>query len=152
MISQFFINFVFPNLDCMAFQLFSDKEHKKHFEKQSNAALAYKSAVRSAGRGKGSDVPAKRKKNKERDLLLSGSRVLDLEVARGIASPGAYLYETTDGLRMHVFGRRRRRSTSSMISIGKPLSILHCLHWAWTVHNADGGAKNQYYVSKIIPS
>ena len=136
----------------MAFQLLSDKEHKKQVEKKNKSALAYKSAVRSTGRGKGSAVPAKRKKNKERDLVLTGSRVLELAVARGIASPGAYLYETTDGLRMRVFYGRRRRSTSSMISIGKPLSIIHCLQWAWTVHEADGGTKNQYDLSKTITS
>ena len=121
-------------------------------EKKSTEALAYKSAVRSTGRGKGSDLPAKKKKNKERDQVLAGSRVLDLAVVRGIAPPGAYLYETTDGLRMCVFYGMRRRSTSSMISIGRSFSILHCLQWAWTVHEADGGTTNQYDLSKIITS
>ena len=125
------------------------QEHKKKIEKDNTETGAFRSAVRTSGRGQASDLPPKKQKNKERDLVLAGKRVLDLQVARGMAPSGAYLYETTDGLRMRVFYGKRRRSTSSMISIGRALAVHHCLKWAWQVHEADGGSKNPYDLSKI---
>ena len=92
----------------------------------------------------------KRKHEKATKEVLSGKRTLDLTQARLLAPHKAYLYETTDGRRMRVFYGARRSSTSSLISIGRPLAIHHCLSWAWTVEEAEvGGQKNPYDLSKM---
>ena len=87
-----------------------------------------------------SEPPGKKKKDKTLDDVLAGKRVLCLVIARALAPPGAYVYETTDGLRVRVFYGRRRRSSSAMLKIGRGLAIKLCLQWAWQVHQNDIGA------------
>ena len=62
--------------------------------------------------------------------------------------PGSYLYETTDGRRVRIFWGKKRESTSSMISIGGALAPLHCVRWAWGVHEAQGGTKCPHNFAK----
>ena len=97
-----------------------------------------------------SEPPAKKKKSKQQQDVLDGKRVLDIAIARALAPAGAYVYETTDGRRVRVFYGKRRLSTSSMISIGKGLAILHCLRWAWnTAEKFGSGEKCPFDLSKI---
>ena len=82
--------------------------------------------------------------------MLAGKRLLDLNIARALAPPGAYMSVTIDGLRVWVLYGKRRRSTSSMIQIGKALATKHCLTWAWTEHERDvGGSQCPFDLSMI---
>lgn len=109
--------------------------------KQKDETEALRAAISHAGRTGKTAPPAKKQKNAQRDAVLAGRRVLDLSVARALVPPGAYIYETTDGRRVRVFYGKRRRSTSSMISIGKPRAILNCLRWSWTHRQLDPGSE-----------
>ena len=107
------------------------------------------SSRRSAGH-KGEKGAKKKKPDKTVKAVLDGKRVLDLTVARQLAPPAAYLYETTDGRKIRVFYGSRRTSTSSLISIGKALALHHCLTWGWRQEESQlNGLKNPYDLSKI---
>ena len=130
-----------------------DQDHQKQVQDAKTAADAFRHTIHSSRRsgGKGSESQAKKKKpDKDTKAVLAGKRVLDLKVARMLAPPAAYVYETTDGRKIRVFYGRRRVSTSSLISIGKALAIHHCLTWAWrTEENQPHGLKNPHDLSKI---
>ena len=113
------------------------------------------SSRRSGGGHKGESQGKTKKPDKNTKAVLDGKRVLDLTVARGLAPPAAYLYETTDGRKIRVFYGRRRISTSAPIARGlsndlKGLAIHHCLTWVWGVEESQlKGLKNPYDLSKI---
>ena len=72
-----------------------------------------------AGQGHKGEIGSKKKKpDKTTKAVLDGKRVLDLTVARQLAPPAAYLYETTDGRKIRVFDGRRWMF----------LELSHC-HW-----------------------
>ena len=117
------------------------------------AADAFRHTINSSRRStsqKDGSQPKKRKLDKNTAATLRGKRVLDLTVARQLAPPPAYLYETTDGRKIRVFYGRRIISTSSLIAVGKALAIQHCLTWAWrTEENQPKGLNNPHDLSKI---
>ena len=139
--------------DLIVVFLFYFQEHKKHVVAEQEEASVIKDAVHASRASREPGPPGKKKRSKDRTDVLGGKRILCLGVARGLAPPGAYMYETTDGKRMRVFYGRRRRSTSSMIHIGRALFILHCLRWAWNVYQTEpGGSQCPYDLSKIKTS
>ena len=122
-------------------------------EDAKTAADAFRHTINSSRRSRGQkdeSKPKKKKLDKNTTAVLRGTRVLDLTVARQLAPPAAYIYETTDGRKIRVFYGRRRISTSSLIAVGKALAIQHCLTWAWrTEENQPKGLKTPHDLSKI---
>ena len=140
--------------ECVFSFCYYDKDHQKQVQSQKLEAGAFKATVnqnRSGSNSKGGDSAPKRvKKTKNVTNTLKGERVLDLGVARALAPPAAYIYETTDGRRCRVFYGSRRTSTSSRVSIGKGRALLHCLRWAWATNDAEPGTVKCHYDLTII--
>ena len=116
---------------------------------QNEEAESWKSTLHSAKKGGRPEPPEKKRRSKEVSEILSGKRILNMTAARALCPPGSYLYETTDGRRCRIFYGNNRQSTSSMMSIGAALALLHCVRWAWVVYENDGGKKCPYDFAKI---
>ena len=106
----------------------------KDFKSEKVEAKAFHHVVAAGGHYK--PVVSAMKKTKAMTDTLRGKRVLDLVVSRTLLPPQTYMYATTDGTRVRVFFGARRRSTSAMLSIGKPAALLHNLRWAWSTYEA----------------
>ena len=147
------VNELFVSASCSAMGICLVRclqEHKKQAANEKEEASVFKAAVHAQGRAGRPEPPGRKKRDNHREDVLAGKRLLDLNIARALAPPGAYIYDTTDGLRVRVFYGKRRRSTSFMIQIGKALAIKHCLTWAWTEHQKDvGGSQCPFDLSKI---
>ena len=108
------------------------QEHIEAVQKEKNQAEDFAGVMESRNPR---EAPAPNpKRTKLTESCLTGKRVLDLGIAQTLKPEYSYLYETTDGKRIRIFYGRNRRSTSSMISIGKGTAILKCIKWAWFQH------------------
>ena len=122
------------------------QEHNKSVAKKKAEAHVFADAVRLRGPAQRSEPTAKR--NKHTKEMLDGKKVIDLQAARALAPSPAYLYETTDGLRIRVFFGKERKSTSAMLSVGRARALLKCLKWSWA-HMELGGSVCPYDLDKV---